>query len=96
MATALIRPLAWDPPHAMGTAPEKTERQKQNKIKMTNFSLIPGVCTEPESGTGVLTPGKETRLLTLLTMSVSHWPNYTPTPGPGRKRHSFSDQLSPV
>ena len=28
-ATALIRPLAWEPPYAMGTALEKTERQKK-------------------------------------------------------------------
>ena len=25
-ATALIRPLAWEPPHAAGVALEKTER----------------------------------------------------------------------
>ena len=30
-ATALIRPLAWEPPNAMGVALEKTKRQKTNK-----------------------------------------------------------------
>ena len=29
-ATARIRPLAWEPPYALGTAPEKAKRQKQN------------------------------------------------------------------
>ena len=27
----LIRPLAWEPPHAMGAALEKTERPKKKK-----------------------------------------------------------------
>ena len=30
-ATALIGPLAWEPPPAAGAALEKTERQKINK-----------------------------------------------------------------
>ena len=30
-ATALIRPLAWEPPHALGAALEKTKRQKKKK-----------------------------------------------------------------
>ena len=34
VATAPIRPLAWEPPHAAGSALEKTKRQKQtNKQK---------------------------------------------------------------
>ena len=32
VATAPIRPLAREPPHAMGMALEKTERQKQTNI----------------------------------------------------------------
>ena len=28
-ATALMRPLAWEPPYAMGAALEKAKRQKQ-------------------------------------------------------------------
>ena len=32
VATASIRPLAWEPPHAVGAAPEKAKRQK-NKTK---------------------------------------------------------------
>ena len=31
VATALIRPLAWEPPYAAGAALEKTERQKKKK-----------------------------------------------------------------
>lgn len=31
LATALIRPLAWKPPHAAGAALEKAERQKEKK-----------------------------------------------------------------
>ena len=30
-ATALIRPLAWEPPHATGAAPEKTKKKKKKK-----------------------------------------------------------------
>ena len=32
-AVALIRPLAWEPPHAAGAALEKAERQKKTKTK---------------------------------------------------------------
>ena len=31
VATALIRPLAWEPPYAMGAAQEKAKRQQQQK-----------------------------------------------------------------
>ena len=31
-ATALIRPLAWEPPYASGSALEKTKRKKKKKI----------------------------------------------------------------
>ena len=38
-ATARIRPLAWEPPHAAGAALEKTKRQKQtNKPTKSHFS----------------------------------------------------------
>ena len=30
-ATAAIRPLAWEPPYATGTALEKAKRQKKKK-----------------------------------------------------------------
>ena len=32
-ATALIRPLAWEPPRAAGTALEKAKRQKKKRKK---------------------------------------------------------------
>ena len=32
VATAPIRPLAWEPPHAMGAALEKTEKEKKIKL----------------------------------------------------------------
>ena len=41
MATAPIRPLAWDPPYATGAAPEKAKRQKtkqKKNQKKTNFT----------------------------------------------------------
>ena len=31
MATNLIRPLAWEPPYAVGAAQEKAKRQKKKK-----------------------------------------------------------------
>jgi len=33
VATALIRPLAWEPPHASGAAQEMAKRQKKKKKK---------------------------------------------------------------
>ena len=35
-ATALIRPLAWEPPYAEGAALEKTEKDKKKKKVMIN------------------------------------------------------------
>ena len=32
VATAPIRPLAWEPPHAMGVAQELAKRQKEKKV----------------------------------------------------------------
>ena len=34
-ATAPIRPLAWEPPYAMGAAPEKAKSWKKKKKKET-------------------------------------------------------------
>ena len=31
-ATALIRPLAWEPPHATGAAPQRTKDKKEKEI----------------------------------------------------------------
>ena len=31
VATALIRPLAWEPPYATGAAPKKTNKQTNKK-----------------------------------------------------------------
>ena len=33
VATAQIRPLAWEPPYAMGVALEKAKRQKKKRKK---------------------------------------------------------------
>ena len=42
VATALIQPLAWEPPYAVGAALEKAKRQKtkQNKKKPTNKQKV--------------------------------------------------------
>ena len=32
-ATVPIQPLAWEPPHAMGVALEKTKKKKKTQIK---------------------------------------------------------------
>ena len=34
-ATTLIRRLAWDPPYAMGAAPEKIHKKKREREKQT-------------------------------------------------------------
>ena len=39
-ATALIRPLAWEPPYAMGAALEKAKRQKDKKKKISIFGWL--------------------------------------------------------
>ena len=36
VAMAPIRPLVWEPPCAMGVAPEKAKRQKNKYIEMTS------------------------------------------------------------
>ena len=33
VATAPIRPLAWEPPHAAGAALEKTKKERKEKIE---------------------------------------------------------------
>jgi len=38
-ATALIRPLAWEPPYATGVALKKTKRQKRQKKKKKKKKL---------------------------------------------------------
>jgi len=32
-AVALIRPLAWEPPYAIGTAPQKRQKDQKKKKK---------------------------------------------------------------
>ena len=39
VATALIRPLAWEPPYAVGAAQEMAKRQN-NKTKQKNPSAL--------------------------------------------------------
>ena len=38
-AKALIRPLAWEPPYAVGVALEKTKKKKKKKRKKENCEL---------------------------------------------------------
>ena len=38
-ATALIRPLAWEPPYPAGAALEKAKRQKRKKEKKRKIHL---------------------------------------------------------
>ena len=40
VATALIQPLAWEPPYAAGAALEKAKRQKNKNKKKTNCISI--------------------------------------------------------
>ena len=37
VATAPIRPLAWEPPHATGAALKQTNKKKQNRNRLTNI-----------------------------------------------------------
>ena len=40
VATAPIRPLAWEPPYAEGAALEKAKRQKNKKIKIKEIFRV--------------------------------------------------------
>ena len=40
MASAPIRPIAWEPPYAAGSGPRK-DKTKQNKTKKTSFATNP-------------------------------------------------------
>ena len=48
-ATAPIRLLAWDPPHAMGAALEKAKRQKKKKKKSSDSGVWQGWLWAPAS-----------------------------------------------
>ena len=39
VATAPIRPLAWEPPYATGAALEKTKNKKQNFFQLPDFKI---------------------------------------------------------
>ena len=39
MATALTRPLPWEPPYAEGAAPEKVKRQRKKKRKRKKLEI---------------------------------------------------------
>ena len=45
VATALIRPLAWEPPYAVEVALEKAKRQKKKKYKAPACTSHPYICT---------------------------------------------------
>ena len=50
VAKTPIRPLAWEPPHAVGAALEKARRQKQKqtpKIKSKDTQAESGICSSP-------------------------------------------------
>ena len=38
-AAALIRPLAWEPPYAVGEALEKRQKKNKKNNKMKNFGV---------------------------------------------------------
>jgi len=40
-ATALIRPLVWEPPYAADAALEKTKKKKRKKKKETSLTIAP-------------------------------------------------------
>ena len=39
-ATALIRPLAWEPPYAAGAALQKKKRKRKRKLGSNKYELI--------------------------------------------------------
>ena len=63
VAMALIRPLAWEPPHATSVA---LKREREKKINMSKTKLCTMLCILVK---GTLSSGPETRkwILTLLS-----------------------------
>ena len=55
MATALIRPLAWEPPYAKGAALEKGKRQHQKKKK----EWVEGGVVRISEAYGGISPGAQ-------------------------------------
>ena len=49
MAAARIGPLAWEPPHAVGVAQEKTESQKKIKKLWKPSKCVAGIPEKNES-----------------------------------------------
>ena len=39
-ATALIRPLAWKPPYAVGTAPKSKKKKKKNWLFLEEVRVV--------------------------------------------------------
>ena len=39
MATAPVRPLAWEPPYAVGAAQEMAKRKKKNREEIRNYAI---------------------------------------------------------
>ena len=61
-ATALIQPLAWEPPYAMGEAQEMAKRLKKKKKKKKNYLPLAtpsrGVCSTFAPLFGASAPAK--------------------------------------
>ena len=59
MATARIRPLAWEPPYAAGVALEKAKRQKKKKFQILRVPIVAQQLRKPTSiqEDGDLIPG---------------------------------------
>ena len=50
MATAQIRPLAWEPPYAVGVAQEMAKRQKKEKYPKPHLANSMQINTREEFG----------------------------------------------
>ena len=56
VVTALIRPLAWEPPHAVGAALEKAKRTKKKKNKKWGLEQMKNSKEQRQTSTGHRNP----------------------------------------
>ena len=66
VATALIRPLAWEPPYAAGAAQEMAKKQKKKRKRKSNLEALAVVQQDWQclgsAGTWVQSPAWHSRL----------------------------------
>ena len=69
VATALIRPLPWEPPYEAAAALEKTKKEKVFKISVGDSEPVENHC----SYLSVISPTKKIKKKKNITANKSQW-----------------------